>query len=342
MKKRLAVIDSSPMTCTYGGVAPFLRNMDNELRKEYDVEYFYIPENWSKTRIIPGRFKIMYYLWTQRKRLRKFDFALTHVPEGAYVVSFFGIPYAHIFHGNDNPMTQSRYRFGIYFKFLFDIMIRRVEKTASFKYTVGPVIKDRKKLLNPINHNVEEKPYNERHGFIFAGRLEVIKNIDRLIQIYSKIPQNIKEENHFYIAGYGTQEQNLRHLVDKLGLNEYVHFLGNLANEKLIEEDSSKRILIMDSTQEGLPSAIAEALTVGVPVISTNPGDIGLVLKNDYNGFIFPLKFRDEDYIKAIETILGDYDRFAKAAKESSKIFNASVITKGVIADIKAVLNKEK
>lgn len=336
---KLAVINSDSKDASYGGVAPIMRNMHDYLCKEYTVEYFYLPDSWKK---FPGlnRFKLMVYLFSHWSELKSCDFILSHVPEGSYVASFTGIPYSHIYHGNDNPMSQSRYWFGKYFKFVFDIFFKRIERTCPLKYTVGPVWDDKKKLFNPIAHKIKPKPYQERSGFMFAGRLEIIKNVDRLIQIYAKLPETIQLEHHFYIAGYGTQENYLKNLVKQLRLNNYVHFLGNLPNEKLIEEDSKRKILIMASTQEGLPTAIAEALSVGVPVVSTNPGDIGIVLKNNYNGFIFPLDFEDKDYIKAIETILNDYNRFSKSAKESSKIFNGENITKSVINDINKVLKE--
>lgn len=339
MKKKLGVINSDSKEFSYGGVAPIMRNMHKYLCEEFDVEYFYLPDSWKKFPGL-GRLKMMVYLFLHWNKLKSCDFILSHVPEGSYVASFTGVPYSHIYHGNDNPMSQSRYWFGKYFKFVFNIFFKRIEKTCPLKYTVGPVWDDKKKLFNPIQHDVQQKPYDERSGFIFAGRLELIKNVDRLITIYSKLPKEIQDENHFFIAGFGTQEEKLKNLVANLQLTDKVHFLGNLPNAKLVETDSTKKILIMASTQEGLPTAIAEALSVGVPVISTNPGDIGIVLKNNYNGFIFPLDFEDEDYVKAIETVLSDYDRFAKAAKQSSEIFNGETITKSVIKDINQVLSE--
>lgn len=338
--KRIAIINSDSKEFSYGGVAPIMRNMHKYLCEVFEVQYFYLPDSWKRFPGL-GRLKLMVYLLCHWKRLKSCDFILSHVPEGSYVASFTGKPYAHIYHGNDNPMSQSKYWFGKYFAFVFNMFFKRIEKTCPLKYTVGPVWDDKKKLFNPICHNVQPKPYEKRSGFMFAGRLELIKNVDRLISIYSKIPKEIRDENHFYIAGYGTQETRLKELVKDLHLEEYVHFLGNLPNAKLVEEDSKRRILIMASTQEGLPTAIAEALSVGVPIVSTNPGDIGIVLKNDYNGFIFPLDFKDEDYIKALRTILNDYDRFSKAALESSSVFNGEKITKGVINDINNVLKNK-
>lgn len=50
MKKcNLSIINSDSMYCSRGGVAPFLRNMHEDLSKAFDVEYYYIPDSWKKS-----------------------------------------------------------------------------------------------------------------------------------------------------------------------------------------------------------------------------------------------------------------------------------------------------
>lgn len=335
MKKKLAIINSDPYTFSYGGVAPFIKNMHPFLIKEFDVEYLFLDEKYKKIKLLPGRLAMLFYLLHYKDKIKSFDFILSHIPEGSFIVSYMKIPYAHIYHGNDNPMTQSRYWYGKYFKFIFDLFYKRIEKTASLRYTVGPEKNGIPKILNPIYHQISIKPIATRSGFIFSGRLEQIKNIDRIVIIYSKLPEKIREDNDLFIAGEGTQLENLKLLVSKLKLTGKVHFLGNLPNEKLIETDSKRLILLMASTQEGLPMAIIEALSVGLPVISTNPGDISRVLKNDYNGFIFPINFNDVDYINSIINILNDYEKFSTNAYESFLPYRAEIVTKNIIQDIK-------
>lgn len=329
------------MDCNYGGVAPFLRNMHPYLCENFNVEYFTIPPTWTGRRI-PGRIKMMWTLLKRRKAIKKCDFVLSHVPEGSYIISFLGVPYCHIFHGNFNPMKGTRYRLGKYFGWLFDIFQKRIEKTCPLMYTVGPVFGNVKKLMNPISHNVAEKPYSQRKGFIFAGRLELIKNIDRIIRIYSKLPEELRKENHLYIAGFGTQEEALKKLVADMGLTEYVEFLGSVPNKEMPEVDSTKKLLLMASSNEGLPTAIAEALSVGVPVVSTDIGDISLAIKNNVNGFLLPLDFKDEEYIEAMQKILNDYDRFSVAAKESSVVFQSEKITRQVVVEINKILAEKE
>ncbi len=342
--KKLLVLNTDPKEFSYGGVCPFMRNMHPFLEDSFELDYITLPDSWKK---IPGstRMKYLVYLWLHREKLNKCDYILSHGPEGSYVASFSKTPYAHVYHGNSNPMTISRFKIGKYFAKMYDKMFERIDQTASLVYTVGPVRNERqKKLHNPLNQNVKPRPVSERHGFIFAGRLEAMKNVDRLIRIYSKLPANIREENPFYIAGFGTQETYLRGVVDELSadmpaIKEQVVFLGKIENTKMLEVDSDKKILLMASTTEGMPTAIAEAFSVGLPVVSTAVGDIPSVVQNGKQGELLPVDFEDDAYIDAILRILEQYDSYSVAAYESSKVFNARNVTEQVISDINVLLN---
>ena len=340
MKKyKLSVINSDSMNCSNGGVAPFLRNMHEDLSKVFDVEYYYIPDSWKKVKL-PGRVKILVYLLTQWSKLKKTDFILSHIPEGTWLIGHLGVPYGHIYHGNSNPMTISKWWFGRYFKAIFDYFQKYINSHCPLIYSVGKAEGTVKKLFNPLDQNVKPKPYCDRKGLIFAGRLHPVKNVDRLIRIYSILPESLRKDLPFYIAGDGQMMQALKEQVDSLGISDQVKFLGLISNTEMMDIDSTKQILVMASSTEGFPTAIAEAFSVGVPVISTAVGDIPSVLHNNEQGFLFPLDFRDEDYANAIVEILNDYDRFSKAALKSSTLFNKSTITNEVIADILQIIEK--
>ena len=339
-KLKLGIVNSTPLNMSYGGVAPFIKNLDPFMREAFDVQYIILPAFLTRINFIPRRLIFLIYLLGQKKRIRDCEIILSHVPEGSWVVSFDKVPFIHIFHGNFNPMSQSRYWYGKYFMSVFERMERRVIRKASLMYTVGTERKGIPKIFNPVLHSVKIKPAGQRKGFIFSGRLEKIKNIDRLIRIYSKLPEPVREKNPFYIAGTGTQELILRKLVLGLGLENEIVFLGNLSNEEMVETDSTKCILTMASTQEGMPMAIAEALSVGIPVISTDTGDIARIVRTGENGFLLPLSFSDEEYIVCIHEILNNYDRFSKNALESADIFRSEKVAASLIQDIHSIIPK--
>lgn len=337
-KKKLAIVNSSSLSVSYGGVAPFIKNLDPYFQDTYDVTYIVLPQWLQKIEFLPKRLVFLIYMFLQIGRIRKFDFVFSHVPEGSYAVSFSGVPYLHIFHGNFNPMSQSRFWFGKYFIPLFAFMEKRIIRTAVLKYTVGAPRPGINKILNPINHSIAVKPAASRSGFIFAGRLEKIKNIDRIIRVYAQLPPEIREANTLYIAGKGTQRSYLESVAVEKGVEKQVVFLGSLSNDELVEADSARKILLMASSQEGFPMAIAEAFSTGVPVISTDTGDIKSFLKSDYNGFLLPIEFEEAVYVDCIKKILSDYDRFAANALESAKVFKAANVAASVIGDINKVI----
>jgi glycosyltransferase involved in cell wall biosynthesis len=158
--------------------------------------------------------------------------------------------------------------------------------------------------------------------------------------MYSKLDKTIQENNALFIAGTGTQESVLKNLATSLPQSGKIIFTGNLKNDDLIETVSSKKILVMASSQEGFPMAIAEALSVGVPVMSTETGDIARIIKNNENGFLLPIDFDDEQYIQLIERILNDYERFSKNALASSSVFQAERVAQVLIHDIRKTLAK--
>lgn len=336
--KKILILNTDPMDYSYGGVCPFMRNMHPYLAEAFNVEYMVLPDSWKR---IPGSMRIKYlvYLWLHRARLKAYDCILAHGPEGGYIASFSDVPYAYVYHGNSNPMSISRFRIGKYFAKMYDKMFARIDATCPLVYTVGPPRNEKqKKLFNPLKQDVKPLPIDKRRGFIFAGRLESMKNVDRLIRIYGMLPEIVRQENPFYIAGFGTQEESLRLEVRELGLENQVIFLGKVDNTKMLETDANKKILLMASSTEGMPTAIAEAFSVGIPVVSTAVGDIPSVVKDGTHGRLFSLDFKDEEYVAAIMDVLNNYESYSRAAYSQAKLFNREVITKGVIRDITDIL----
>lgn len=339
-KLKLGIINITSMKKSYGGIAPFVKNLDPYMQEAYEVDYVVLPEYLARIQIIPQRFIYLLYMLGKKRRLKGFDFILSHTPEGSYVVSFCKVPFIHIFHGNSNPMSRSRYWYGKYFSSVYEMIDKRIRRKASRMYTVGMEKQGISKIFNPVLHSVKIKDVSARSGFIFSGRLEKVKNIDRLISLYSKLPTAVQNENLFYIAGTGTLESALKKQVLSLGLTEKIIFLGELKNEDMVEANSTKKILLMASALEGMPMAIAEALSVGVPVVSTDVGDIARIIHNRENGFLLPLDYEDEDYILCITNILNDYNRYADRALVTSEVFRSDKVATALIRDINQLAQK--
>ena len=120
------------------------------------------------------------------------------------------------------------------------------------------------KILDLAGHSVEIDIQREK-TIISVGSLEKRKNIDSLILSFSNI-----EDKSFslFILGKGSEEKNLRCLVEKLSLNDRVFFLEFDNNP--YKYLSKCGIFVLNSNSEGFPNALVEAMVCGCCVISSD------------------------------------------------------------------------
>ncbi len=88
------------------------------------------------------------------------------------------------------------------------------------------------------------------------------------------------------IAGEGDQKDILQSEVKKYNLQTKVHFIGYVESFWRYASDFS--VYVIPSLSEGLPMTLLEILQSGVPVLSTNVGEIPNVLDNGKYGVIIP------------------------------------------------------
>lgn len=339
MKKKLLICHHHRPEANTGGITSVMRNMHPYLIEAFDVEYMTLPKSWQH-----GSTRAAYflYMWLHKKRLKNYDFILSHIPEASYFVVKSGVPCAHVYHGDGHPMKGGSWikkPFVAFYDHIFDVINSR----CPLVYCVGTKRRpDNKKLYNPLMQDVEPEPIENRKGFVYTGRLVNLKRVDRIIGVYAQLSKEIRQGNPLYIVGDGYCRNKLEEQVKSLGLDDQVIFMGNQPNEDIMKIVSTKKILLMASTTEGFPTSIAEAFSVGVPVISTDVGSVTSVVVNNENGFYVQKDFEDTDYVNCIKLILNDYSRFANAAFNCAKLFNAEEVTMNVIDDIKRLLKNKK
>lgn len=90
---------------------------------------------------------------------------------------------------------------------------------------------------------------------------------------------------HLAFAGIGRLEPEVRAQAQALGLSRRVHFLGFRKDVPVLLRAATGNLLV--STQEGLPRAVMEAMSVGVPTIGTDIRGVRDLLDNGC-GLIVP------------------------------------------------------
>lgn len=158
-------------------------------------------------------------------------------------------------------------------------------------------------VYNPVKkgkYSIERTSTNKPVKFIFVGRLMLggQKNMREMLDAFSKVSGNWKLD--IYGKGTESQKQELENYIKKLNIQDKVNFAGFKKN--LWENVKNADGLLMTSKFEGLPMALLESISNGVPVISSNcetgPDDI----VNADNGFLY-----EPGNINELSTILNNF-----------------------------------
>ncbi|AWI06387.1 glycosyltransferase family 4 protein [Clostridium drakei] len=129
--------------------------------------------------------------------------------------------------------------------------------------------------------NLDIIPVKDREYFMFLGRIESIKGIHLLLNTWKEI----KDET-LVIVGAGTEEGYLREFITNNNISN-IEFLGTRKKEDAMKILSKAKALIIPSQwYEGFPMVIIEALSQGVPIIGSNIGNVGGLLKDKTYGIV--------------------------------------------------------
>lgn len=126
-------------------------------------------------------------------------------------------------------------------------------------------------------------------NILFTGVLIKRKGVNDLLTAMSLLKNEgyIDRFNiHLFIAGNGPEEIKLKELSRELGLDYCIEFLGWTSGNDKQELIGDSQLFIMPSYNEGLPIAILEAISYGMPVISTKVGSINEAVINKKNGYL--------------------------------------------------------
>lgn len=101
-----------------------------------------------------------------------------------------------------------------------------------------------------------------------VGSLTSLKNYKLFIEVLAELVIQFPNLKCVH-AGEGPQANELQNYAHKLGLKEYVHFLGNTEHNKVIDLMNTSKVFLHTSQFEGSSTVIAEALYMGCAVVST-------------------------------------------------------------------------
>ena len=183
--------------------------------------------------------------------------------------------------------------------------------TNSYKYKTN----SHEYALDGLKQNKESKLI-----FLTVGRLVPVKNIEMQIRAFKNLVPTIplayrEHDSHvvnlrttnnknieLWIVGDGPEREKLELLIKDLGLENKVKLLGwqKDVNKFLLQAD----IFLLTSNYEGWGLVVIEASSFGLPIIMTDVGCAGEVIKNNESGLIIDVgnqEALENSMIKLIE-----------------------------------------
>lgn len=129
-----------------------------------------------------------------------------------------------------------------------------------------------------------------------VGRLASQKRFDRLINVIAKL-KNDGFNLHLYILGEGNDRLKLENQIKQLSLENEVTLLGFDVNP--YKYVAKMDLFVCSSQKEGYSTAVTEAVSLGIPVVTTkcsgmeeilHNGEYGLIVDNNENSLYEGLK----------------------------------------------------
>lgn len=174
-------------------------------------------------------------------------------------------------------------------------------KVASDKF-LGKRFGDGEILYNAIDTKKfypKEKKSKKIFKLLITGNINKQNNY-RIKVVLKALKDIIKINNyvHLTIAGYIEDLNFLINLSHKLGINNYVTFIGSYSQEKAPKIYQNADAYITLSYQDNCPSAVIEAMSSGLPILYSHSGGlpeivgeksgIGLEVPQDWENIHIP------------------------------------------------------
>lgn len=131
---------------------------------------------------------------------------------------------------------------------------------------------------------VKNKDYSGKLNFIFIGRLEDAKGVQRILNVFTKLSDSRIGQIHF--VGDGASRKDYEEYAKEHKMDNAV-FHGFLTRDEINELLKESHVFLLPSSaSEGFPKVIAEAANYGVIPIVSDVSSIGQYIIEDVTGFI--------------------------------------------------------
>lgn len=114
---------------------------------------------------------------------------------------------------------------------------------------------------------------------VTVGRLVPWKGVDQILEAVSQL-----REVGLMVIGDGPERAKLEEQVRSLGMTDRTYFAGAKSKAETLALMAGCDLFVLNSTYEGLPHVVLEAMSLGLPVVATAVGGTAEVVEDGRNG----------------------------------------------------------
>jgi teichuronic acid biosynthesis glycosyltransferase TuaC len=169
----------------------------------------------------------------------------------------------------------------------------------------------------------------------FVGRLVKVKGVDILLRAVASLPENYVT----VVGGTGPEKGRLMSLVNKLGIEERIKFLGFCKDVASVMAGFD--VGVMPSRQEPFGIVGLEFMRMGVPVVSSGMGGMGEYMVDGDNALLLK-ENTPKEVCRSVEKLMQDEQlrmKLIEGGKRTAERYSVERCVRSVEEVYKEVLN---
>jgi len=143
-------------------------------------------------------------------------------------------------------------------------------------------------IYNAIDTSaITETATGENTDIVTVCRQVEWKGIRGLIDAVARLPDAVPEAT-LHVIGDGPHRERFERYAERTAESGDVVFHGRLPHEGVLDRVAESRVFALNSTYEGLPHAVLEAMACGTPAVVSDAGGNPEVVADGDSGFVVP------------------------------------------------------
>ncbi|MEH7136823.1 glycosyltransferase, partial [Priestia megaterium] len=191
--------------------------------------------------------------------------------------------------------------------------------------TTYPAYKDKVAVrrLGTITRNVRSKTSSDKLYIVSCSVMRKVKRLDLLIESLVELEKKNIPYLWTHIGG-GPEFEAVKKLAEKKLNMEQVNFTGFMKNEDVLKwyTENPATVFVNLSSSEGVPVAIMEATSMGLPVIATDVGGTREIVENEVNGYLLSKDCSVNNVVESMESFYNlDETEYSKMSDNALEIW---------------------